>query len=139
MSYLDNKTFKLNDALTLVTVEDSGVVLDVENKCYYDLNDTAFFLVNLMEDGCRYEQLQTGLSSEFHVDRETARKDIDAFLEELVRLDLLGIREVKGEQTGTTGSRQGKRPYRSPVIEYQKELAVACALEALTGGVSAVN
>jgi hypothetical protein len=139
MRDLNNKTCKLNDDLTLVAVEDSGVMLHVEKRCYYDLNVTAFFLLNLMEKGCHHEQLLRELTSEFHVDRETAQKDIDIFLKELMRLDLLSINEEKVERKSITGSGSGKKPYRSPVLEYQKDLAVACAVEALTGGVSIAN
>jgi hypothetical protein len=122
---------KLKENLTLVEVEDSGVVLDVEKRCYYDLNDTAFFLVNLMEGGCRREQLQIELTSEFHVDRETAHKDIDTFIKELMRLDLLSIGEEE-EQKRATISGQGGRLYHTPVLEYQRELAVASAAIAVT-------
>jgi hypothetical protein len=127
MKEIEGKTLKPKGDLTLVSVEDSGALLDVEKRSYYELNDTAFFLLKLMEEGCRYERLYTELTSEFHVDQETAWRDIDEFLKELIRRDLLGIDEEEGEQKKPAGSGQGERIYHTPVLEYQQELAVATA------------
>jgi hypothetical protein len=132
MKEIEGKTLKPKGDLTLVSVEDSGALLDVEKRSYYELNDTAFFLLKLMEEGCRYERLHTELTSEFHVDQETAWRDIDEFLKELIRRDLLGIGEEEGEQKEAAGSGQGGRIYHAPVLEYQQELAVACAAISFT-------
>ncbi|MFC1980128.1 PqqD family protein [Chloroflexota bacterium] len=127
MKDLDEKTLKLSDDLTLVSVEDSGAILDVEKRCYYDLNATAFFIASLLENGYPYKEIPAAITSEFSIDVETAQTDIDSYIEELQRHGLLGIGEETIEFNKAFDIKQGKRPYQAPAFEYQKELAVASA------------
>jgi len=124
MENVKRKTLKLKEDLTLVSIEDKAALLDVEKRCYYDPNDTAFFLLKLMEDGCLYEHMKAELVSEFDVAEETARRDLDNFVEELLRLGLVEIgeeataREIEGEP------KKGKKAYQAPQLEHQAEIAV---------------
>ena len=132
MNSTDRKTMKLRSELTLIAIEDSGTLLDVGKRCYYDLNDTAFFLVRHMEEGCCYRSLTAEFISEFNVGQETARSDIDYFIDELLRLGLAVLEKAKGEPLPMMSKGPGRKPYHAPLIEYQKELAVASGSEPLT-------
>jgi hypothetical protein len=125
MNHLSKATLKLRDDLTLVSVEDSGALLDVEKRCYYDLNSTAFFIASLLENGYPYDEITTVLTSEFKIDVETAQPDVDYFVEELLRHGLLSISEETVEFSKTTDCKQCKKTYQAPGFENQKELAVA--------------
>lgn len=46
-----------------------------------NLNDSGAFLWEQLSKGCTYEELLSALLGEYDVDEETARRDIDAFLE----------------------------------------------------------
>ncbi len=127
MKDLLGKILKLRENLTLVSVEGSGALLDVEKRCYHDLNSTAFFIAGLLENGYPYEGIPTTLTAEFSVDVITARQDADSFIEELLRQGLLGIGEETIEFNKASDVKPGKKLYRAPVIEYNSELAVACA------------
>ena len=125
MKSLDSRTAKLKGGLTLINIEESGMLLDIENRCYYDLNDTAFFLARRLETGCQYDNLQAKFVAEFNIDEETARLDMENFLLELARKDLLTIGETNTKSGGTLEVKRGVKPYQAPTFNYRKELIVA--------------
>ena len=128
MENLGGKTLKLKEDLTVVSIEDKAALLDVEKRCYYDLNETAFFLLKLMEDGYPYDDMETELASEFNVARGAARLDINNFIEELLRLGLVEIREEAMARKGVGEPKEDKKAYQTPLFEYEAEIAVACAM-----------
>ncbi len=132
MKDIDGKTLKLKDQLTLIAVEESGTILDIERRCYYDLNDTAFFLARQLEEGCGYQSLTAELFSEFDVSEDAARSDIDMFVNELMKRDLVVIKEGEEGSVNILSRKPGLKPYQSPALECQRELNVAAANGALT-------
>ena len=132
MQGMEEKTVRLKSELTLIDIEDSGTLLDVENRCYYDLNDIAFFLVRRMEEGCQYRSLMEEFIAEFDVEQETARSDVANFVDELLRHNLVLTEEGKEESVPMKSQEQVRKPYRAPMLEYKRELTVAAALEAVT-------
>ena len=117
------KTLKLREDLTLVAIEEQAVLLDVDKRRYFDGNDTASFLLQLMENGCPYDNLMVRLVSDFDVVHETARLDVDNFVVELLRLGLVEV----GAATANEIVREpmGKRkPYQAPQFEQQAEIAL---------------
>lgn len=125
MKRFDGKTAKLKGEVTVIAIEESGVLLDIEKRCYYDLNGTAFFLARRLENGCQYESLKAELVSEFNVDQETARQDLDNFILDLAGKNLLTIGENNTEYGRALEVKRGLKPYQSPVLEYRQELIVA--------------
>ncbi len=71
--------------LTVTTLTDgSGVVLDVESLQVLSLNPSGAFLLERLGEGVTDEDaLARALTAEFEVDLPTARRDLDAFLDEL--------------------------------------------------------
>ena len=130
MKDTSDKIMKLKEDLTLVSVDDSGALLDVEKRCYYDLNSTAFFIASLLENGYPYDEIQTSLISEFNVDADSTRPDIDTFIEELQKYGLLSIGEETIKYKKATYIKQGEKTYKQPIIQYNSEIAVSCAASA---------
>ena len=133
MENLKGKLLKLKGDLTLVSIEDQASLLDVENRCYYDPNDTAFFLLKLMEDGILYDDMSAALVSEYDVDEITARMELDSFVTELLNIELVDIKE------GGTASRnplykaqRNMKAFHSPLLKQQSEIAVAAASTPVT-------
>ncbi|MFC1980129.1 PqqD family protein [Chloroflexota bacterium] len=116
MKDLEEKKLKLREDLTLVSVEDSGALLDVEKRCYHDLNATAFFIASLLENGYRYDEIQIAVVSEFSIDMETAQTDVDSFIEELQRHGLLSIGEENIEFNKAFDIKQGKKTLSSSCV-----------------------
>ena len=127
MENLDKKTLKLKGDLTLVAVEDQAALLDVEKRCYYDPNDTAFFLLTLMEDGCGYEHMKAELVSKFDTGPETTLHDVDSFVDELLKLGLVEVTEEATASGALPVSKEGRRAYQAPQLENKSVIAVSGA------------
>ncbi|MFC1938213.1 PqqD family protein [Chloroflexota bacterium] len=125
MGNLKMKILKPKEDLTLVSVEDKAALLDVGKRCYYDLNDTAFFLFKLMEGGCLYEDMQAGLISEFDVSEGVALLDTHNFIEEILRLGLVEISEEPMLSRGVSKPEKEKKAYQAPLLEQEAEIVVA--------------
>jgi len=93
MENMKGQTLKLKEDCTAVSIENMGALLDVEKRCYYDLNESAYFILKLIEDGCLYEDIVPGLTSEFKVVYETAKADSDNFINECISMGLVEITE----------------------------------------------
>jgi hypothetical protein len=64
----------------------SGVILDIDSLQVFSVNDTGMCLVEALREGIDdHDGLVGRIVEEFEVDRETAAKDVDAFVEELAR------------------------------------------------------
>lgn len=63
------------------TMDFSGVI---------SLNSVGAFLWNKLEDECSADELLEAVLAEYDVDRETAEKDIEEFVEKLKGAELLG-------------------------------------------------
>jgi len=53
------------------------------------LNDTGAFLWNILKEGADVQELVTRLMQEYGVDEKTAAKDVDVFLGQLRKKDLI--------------------------------------------------
>ena len=127
MENLTGKTLRLKEDLTLVSIEGKAALLDVERRCYYDPNDSAFFLLKLLEDSWHYDDMKAALVSEFDVGEEMAWQDIDNFIGELLRLGLVEIKEGAMAHQSARQPKKEKKDYQAPLLEHQAEIAVASA------------
>ena len=84
-----------------------------------------------MEDGCPYEDIKGALVSEFDVAEATAQVEIDSFIEELLRLGLVGIGEATAHEVVRKPEGE-KKAYRAPRLEHQAEIAVVAGAISLT-------
>jgi len=132
MEKLKGKKLKLREHITLVSIEDMAVLLDVERKCYYDLNDSAFLLLNLMEDGCLYMDMKAELVSDFNVADINAQQDLDRFIGLLLRRGLVEIIENGVACEGTNKAYRSKKDYQPPLIVEEAEIVIADAKPAVS-------
>ena len=65
----------------------TGVLLDLDSKFYFTLNETALFVWKQLVDGqgLAREQLAAALAGAFEVEPDAASADLDAVLELLTR------------------------------------------------------
>ena len=127
MENLTGKTLRLKEDLTLVSIEDKAALLDVERRCYYDPNDSAFFLLKLLQGSCLYDDMKAALVSEFEVAEEMAWQDIDNFIGELLNLGLVEIKEEAAAPQRAGEPKKEKKDYQPPLLEHQTEIALANA------------
>ena len=79
---------KIKPGFMLRKVVEIYVIIGIGSEAYapnqiMSLNETGAFLWGLLEKGSDREALIDALPREFEVDRETAQKDVDAFLAQL--------------------------------------------------------
>ncbi len=123
--------FMLKDNATLVSVDDERVLLDAERRCYYSMNDAAFFVLQLAESGCTVDAARRALVSRFDVVAQTATVDLDRFVSEAAALGL--VRVDQGEEAAPLGMAPpepppaNRQPYTAPALERDSELLTAVA------------
>lgn len=80
------------ERLTWREIDDELVALDLEQSTYFTANATAAVLMKgLADGGVSVEDLVDLLLHHFDVEPERARVDVDAFLAELEKDDLLDL------------------------------------------------
>lgn len=86
---------KINDGFVLRKIGDSYYAVPTESDStigngMIKLNETGNFIWNKLTVGCEKEALVDAVVAEYEVTREKAVADIDAFIERLVEVGILG-------------------------------------------------
>jgi Coenzyme PQQ synthesis protein D (PqqD) len=77
------------DELSWRQVGDEVIVLDLRSNAYLSINQTGTALWEMLVDGSTPATMAERLMSEFSVDEDRARADIEAFVAMLAERDLL--------------------------------------------------
>lgn len=84
---------KIKSGFLLRNVADKNIVVPVGAQLDFSgmltLNDTAAFLWNNLSEDTTKEELLKKLTAEYDVDSETAKNDIESFLQKLSSLGIL--------------------------------------------------
>ena len=85
---------KIKDGFIIREVAGSFIVVAVGSAVkdfngIVNLNETGAFLWKILESGATKEELLAKMTEEYDVDEETARKDIDAFIDKLQEAKLV--------------------------------------------------
>jgi len=81
-----DKKYKGREDVVFTDLDDgSAVLLHLESKYYYSLNDTGSFLWKLMEqnEGTTEEEMIKELCDTFDVDEDKAKEDVEDFIHNL--------------------------------------------------------
>lgn len=65
------------------------VLLDLRSSTYFSVRDTGAFLVNALVEGASAQALVDRLLGRYDITEAIARRDVDEFLGELARRDLI--------------------------------------------------
>ena len=71
---------------------DDSVLLHLNSKDYYALNETATIICKHLDDGSSMREIVEGLSNRYDVDPQTARQHVGQFLTQLQEQDLIELR-----------------------------------------------
>ena len=77
------------DDLTWQEIDGELVILDLARSSYLTTNGTGAFLAKLLVAEHTPEELAEALAAEYGIAVDDARGDVDGFVAELTRLDLL--------------------------------------------------
>ena len=85
---------KIKDGFIIREVAGSFIVVAVGNAVkdfngIVNLNETGAFLWKILEKGANREELLAEMLKEYEVDEDTARRDIDAFINKLQEAKLV--------------------------------------------------
>ena len=88
---------KAQEAVVFTDLDDgSAVLLHLDNKFYYSLNETGSFMWQLIEKGAGStgaDQLIEALCGQFDVNPEQARADVKEFIEDLAKEGLVTVKQ----------------------------------------------
>ena len=126
------KVLAFKGDISLISVEDDALLLDVANRCYYELNDTALFLLQSLERGCLQEQLRAAVVAAYNIDIETAASDIDRLMAELSRLDLLETREETAAPVSQSAPAKDRKTYHAPLLRSAARIMSTAAAKSST-------
>jgi hypothetical protein len=77
------------DSVAWNAVGDDVVVLDLASSTYFSTNATGTLLWKLLASGASRDELVDALVERFRLSRETVERDVDAFVADLGRAQLL--------------------------------------------------
>lgn len=97
-----------SEAIDFTEIDDSVVMMDVDEGRYYELDSVGARVWSLVESGPRVAAVCEALAAEYEVDPETCRQEVRAFLDELIRLAVVRVRQPDeanggGENDDATG------------------------------------
>lgn len=86
--------YKLKDGYTLRQIAGTWVAVPTgsraeANSALVTLSDTAVYLWNLLLEGVQPDDIITKITEEYEIDAQTAKNDLDKFLEHLKTNNLL--------------------------------------------------
>lgn len=78
--------------VVLASIEgDHSILLDLDARRYYRLNDTAAFIWHRLEASQTFDEIVESLLSEFDTSRERAESNLREFLRELARRGIVRL------------------------------------------------
>lgn len=91
----DEPRFRASKRALLTELGDgTAVLLDLDSKFYFSLNETAIFvwrLLSAQDAAATHEQLVAAVTAEFETDAATAKADLDSLLDALSRERLISV------------------------------------------------
>lgn len=91
---MKNVIFSRKDDVVYKVIDNEAVILTVNDSVLHTLNEVGTFIWELLDGERDAESIASSLSEEFDVSFEQARDDVDRFLRELLRRDLLTVRKA---------------------------------------------
>ena len=86
---LERTPLRASAAAVFRPLDTGGVILNVESGEYYELNATGRFLWEQLNEGAEQESLSAALASRYGIDPATAGFDVESFVGELRKRDLV--------------------------------------------------
>ena len=72
-----------------ISRELGAILVDYATSKFYETNDTATFIINLIQNKKTLEEIMKSICEQYEVDQEVARTDLISFLAELKKYELL--------------------------------------------------
>ena len=83
------KTFRKNPSVVSTELDDGAVLLNLDNKYYYNLNETGLRIWQIMEESPSPLGIAEKLTDVYEIDIERAKISVDRLIEELEKENLI--------------------------------------------------
>ena len=81
--------YKQRDNLTVQSVDDETLILDINGNNIHQLNATASFIWGLCEDAVSMEQLTDLFAERYEIEQATAKRDVENVINQLSEMGLI--------------------------------------------------
>lgn len=111
-----------HDEVVYTDLEEGAVLLHLETRFYYSLNEVGQSIWRLLDSAESLEDMLRRLEEEYEVDRQLAEESVSKFLQELEREQLTLPRREAGSERPHQGSASApapskqKRPFVEPEL-----------------------
>jgi hypothetical protein len=75
-----NACFQRHPALRLTSIEDEGIALQLDTRCYFSVNQTGLFVLEALHRPLSADQLADALLEQYDVTADHARASVLRFL-----------------------------------------------------------
>lgn len=87
---------KIKNGYILRNIADEWIIVPIGDKIHdfnglMVVNETGACLWKILQNDCSKEDLISGMMSEYEVNEETAKEDVDAFIESLIQGGVLEV------------------------------------------------
>jgi hypothetical protein len=89
------RTYRKNPSVACTELDDGAVLLNLDTKYYFNLNETGLRIWQIMEDSLNSIEIAEKLAGEYDVDLENAKASVLRLLGELEKEELI-IYQQKG-------------------------------------------
>ena len=89
------RTYQKNPSVACTELDDGAVLLNLDTKYYFNLNETGLRIWQIMEDSLNSIEIAEKLAGEYDVDLENAKASVLRLLGELEKEELI-ISQQKG-------------------------------------------
>ena len=83
--------YKVSDKVVFREIDDRIVLINLESGYYYSLNECGRFIFNLLRKNKNMPEVLEAIKSKFKVSLETAKGDLEQFIEELEKEKIITL------------------------------------------------
>ncbi len=83
------KTWRKNPSVVCTELDEGAVLLNLDTKYYFNLNETGLRIWQIMEDSLNSMEIAEKLAGEYDVDMERAKSSVVRLLGELEKEELI--------------------------------------------------
>jgi hypothetical protein len=126
----DTDRFRCPANVAARVLDGEAIMIHLESGRYYSAEGVAATLWSLLDGGSRVGSIVAAVAGRFDVPPDRAREDVERFVAELLREELL----VVGQAADVTGPADvvadfGDAPYSAPTLHAYRDMADLLALD----------
>ncbi len=95
---IDNQVFCLKDSVLLAVFADGGVVFELESRVCHEINRSGAQVLNLLDGSRNIDDVVEILAGMLSESEEMLRKDVDLFLDNIIKRGWVYARERRDGQ-----------------------------------------